>query len=53
MKKRLVLKESVKSFLIVSSLFLVVIAGSIAIGKRNENIEQKKTDLHAQISQHN
>lgn len=45
------LKESVKSFLIISSLFLVVIVGSIAIGKRNEQIEQKKTEAQMYISQ--
>lgn len=49
--KRYKLKESVKSFLIISSLFLVVIVGSIAIGKRNEYIEQKKTDTQMYISQ--
>lgn len=42
MKKKLVLKDSVKSFLIVSSLFVVVIVGSIAIGKRNQYLEQQK-----------
>lgn len=49
--KKYKLKDSVKSFLIVSSLFLVVIVGSIAIGKRNEQIEQKKTEMYTQISQ--
>jgi len=49
--KRYKLKESVKSFLIVSSLFLVVIVGSITLGKRQENIEQKKTEMYTQISQ--
>lgn len=49
--KRYKLKDSVKNFLIVSSLFLVVIVGSISLGKRNEQIEQKKTEMHTQISQ--
>lgn len=49
--KRYKLKDSVKSFLIVSSLFLVVIVGSITLGKRQENIEQKKTEMYTQISQ--
>lgn len=45
------LKESVKSFLIISSLFLVVIVGSIAMGKRLNNLEQKKTEAQMYISQ--
>lgn len=49
--KRYKLKDSVISFLIVSSLFLVVIVGSITLGKRQENIEQKKTEMYTQISQ--
>lgn len=50
--KKYKLKESVKSVLIISSLFLVVIVGSIAIGKRNDYLEQQKmTEMSYQISQ--
>ena len=52
MKKRLVLKDSVKSFLAISFLFLVVIVGSIALGTRLNNLsEQKKIDTQMYINQ--
>lgn len=50
--KKLKLKDSVKSVLIISSLFLVVIVGSITLSKRYEHLEQQKmTEMHHQISQ--
>jgi hypothetical protein len=50
-KKKLVVKDSVKSVLIITALFLVVIVGSITLGNRLNNLEQKKTEMHTQISQ--
>ena len=51
MKKKLVVKDSVKSVLIITTLFLVVIVGSITLGNRLNDLEQKKTEMHTQISQ--
>lgn len=51
--KRYKLKDSVKNKLAIGFLFLVVIVGSIAMGNRFNDLEQKKTEMHTQISQNN
>lgn len=50
--KKLKLKESVKSALIISSLFITITGGLLLIGKRNKYLEQQKmTEMCNQISQ--
>lgn len=55
MKKKLRLKQSVKNFLIIGTLYLVIICGVLLLGERTKQINNqlKMTEIAATIQSKN
>lgn len=55
MKKKLRLKQSVKNFLIIGTLYLVIICGILLLGERTKQINNqiKMTEIVATIQSKN
>lgn len=55
MKKKLRLKQSVKNFLIIGTLYLVIICGILLLGERTKQINNqiKMTEIAATIQSKN